>query len=250
MNKSNIPIKDHINNYLDWLALEKGLTDKSQENYKKFLKKFFVFLEQNQLENLKPHELTPDHIWNYSLFLSRQHSPRDHKIIKKSTQSYYLIALRSLLGYFTERDINTLPPDKITLPKERMEKTVNFLSLDQIQKLLDAPSPTSFLGNRDKAILEVLFSTGLRVAELVALNREQLKIKHDTRDIEVGVIGKGSHPRTVYFSERAIQWLRQYLNQRTDTEKALFIGYVGKKPNRLTVRSMERLVKKYAILSR
>lgn len=249
MNKSSIPIKNHINNYLDWLALEKGLADKSQENYKKFLKKFFTFLEQNQLENLKPHELTLDHIWNYRLFLSRQRSPKDHKMLKKSTQSYYLIALRSLLGYFTERDITTLPPDKIKLPKERTEKTVNFLSLDQIKKLLDAPSPVSFLGIRDKAILEVLFSTGLRVAELVALNREQLKIKHDTRNIEVGVIGKGGHPRTVYFSERAIQWLRQYLNQRADTEKALFIGYVGKKPNRLTVRSMERLVKKYAILS-
>lgn len=249
MNTSNIPIKDHINNYLDWLALEKGLADKSQENYKKFLKKFFEFLDANSLSDLKPNKLTPEHIWNYRLFLSRQRSPKDHKFLKKSTQNYYLIALRSLLSYFTEKDILSLPPDKIKLPKERTEKTINFLTLEQIKKLLEVPSPTSFMGIRNKAILETLFSTGLRVSELVALNREQVKVKSDTKDIEVSIIGKGGHPRTVYFSERAIDWLRQYLNQRTDMEKALFIGYVGKKPNRLTVRSMERIVKKYAILA-
>lgn len=249
MQTSDKPIKDHIQDYINWLELEKGLANKSQENYERFLKKFFDFLGQEQLENIKPHELTPDHIWNYRLFLSRQRSPKDHKFLKKSTQNYYLIALRSLLGYFTEKDILSLPAEKIKLPKGRVEKTVNFLSLEQIQRLLDAPSPISLLGLRDKAMLEVLFSTGLRVSELVALNREQLHIKHDTGDLEIGVIGKGGHPRTVYFSERAIDWLRQYLAKRTDTEKALFIGYKGRKPNRLTVRSMERIVKKYAILS-
>lgn len=249
MSKSNKTIKELVRDYIDWLELEKGLANKSQENYERFLKKFFDFLEQNHMENLKPHELTPDHIWHYRLFLSRQVSLKDNKNLKKSTQNYYLIALRSLLGYFLEKDIQSLPPDKIKLPKERMEKTVTFLTLDQVKKLLDAPSPATPLGLRDRAILEVLFSTGLRVAELVALNRDQVKIKHDTKDIEIGVIGKGSHPRTVYFSERAISWLRQYFNQRDDTEKALFVGYKGKKPGRLTVRSMELIVKKYAILS-
>jgi len=249
MNESNKPIREHLRNYIDWLELEKGLANNSQHNYERFLKKFFEFLKQNHIENLKPHELTPDHIWDYRLFLSRHRSLKDNKFLKKSTQNYYLIALRSFLGYFTEKDITSLPPDKIKLPRERMEKTVTFLTLDQVKKLLDAPSPASPLGLRDRAILEVLFSTGLRVAELVALNRDQIKIKHDTKDLEIGVIGKGSHPRTVYFSERANNWLRQYFNQRDDTEKALFVGYKGKKPNRLTVRSMERIVKKYAILS-
>jgi site-specific recombinase XerD len=249
MKESNKAIKDHLRNYIDWLELEKGLANTSQLNYERFLKKFFDFLIANHLENLKPHELTSDHIWDYRLFLSRHRSLKDNKSLKKSTQNYYLISLRSFLGYFAEKDILSLPPDKIKLPKEKMEKTVTFLSLDQIKKLLDAPSPNSLLGLRDKAILEVLFSTGLRVAELVALNREQIKIKHDTKDMEIGVIGKGSHPRTVYFSERAIEWLRQYYAQRIDTEKALFVGYKGKKPGRLTVRSMERIVKKYAILS-
>lgn len=247
MKKSNKPIKELLLDYLDWLELEKGLANKSQENYSRFLKKFFEFLEINNLSGIKPHDLSPDHIWRYRLFLSRQ----SKKALKRSTQNHYLIALRSLLNYFTEKDILSLPPEKIKLPKDKKEKTVNFLTLDQVQKLLDSPSPIKDVsGLRDKAILETLFSTGLRVSELVALNREQIKIKPTTKELEIGVVGKGGHPRTVYFSERTLEWLREYQKTRNDKEKALFINYKGRRPTtRLTVRSMERIVKKYALLA-
>jgi len=250
MNKIDQPIKDLFSDYLDWLELEKGLSDKSQENYSRFLKKFFDFLKINKIENIKPHELTTDHIWKYRLFLSRQYLQKDKKPLKRSTQNYYLIALRSLLGYFTEKDILSLPPEKIKLPKEKEERTVNFLTLEQIKKLLDAPKNSNIRVLRDKAILETFFSTGLRVAELVNLNRDQIKIKPDTKELEISIMGKGGHPRTVYLSERTINWLRKYLERRNDKEKALFINYRGKNPGtRLNVRSMERTVKKYAILA-
>lgn len=250
MEKTSKTIESFKTGYLDWLELEKGLSNKSQENYSRFLKKFFDFLENNSLLNLKPHELTTDHIWNYRLFLSRQHSPTSHRLLKRSTQNYYLIALRSFLTFFADKDIISLPPEKIKLPKERLEKNINFLNIEQVKHLLESSDVSSIQGMRDRAILEAFFSTGLRVAELVALNREQLKVKPTTKDMEIGVIGKGGHPRTVYFSERAIEWLRKYLETRTDTDKALFINYSGKNPfSRLSVKSMETIVKKYAILS-
>ncbi len=106
-------------------------------------------------------------------------------------------------------------------------------------------------GLRDKAILETFFSTGLRVAELVALNREQFANMRDKKDLEIGIIGKGGTPRTVYFSERALSWIKKYLNIRKDKEKALFLNYRARKDaeSRLTARSIERVVKKYAILA-
>ena len=113
------------------------------------------------------------------------------------------------------------------------------------------PKAKTKAGLRDRAILEALFSTGLRVAELVALNKEQFANVKDKKDFELSVIGKGNHPRTVYFSERALSWLKKYLDTRKDKEKALFINYRGRKDaaKRLTRRSVERIVKKYAILA-
>src|SRR3989344_8038882 len=98
------PIKEHIPDYLDWLELEKGLSSNSQENYSKFLKRFFEFLTVNKLDDLKPNELTPDHIWKYRLFLSRQYRQKNTSALKRSTQNHYLVALRSLLGFFVEKD--------------------------------------------------------------------------------------------------------------------------------------------------
>lgn len=243
-------IKEHLLDYLDWLELEKGLSSKSQENYSKFLKRFFEFLTQNNLEDLKPNELTPDHIWKYRLFLSRQYKQKDTTNLKRSTQNHYLVALRSLLSFFVEKDIPSLPPDKVKIPKNKDEKTVNFLTLEQVETLLQVVDTSETKGLRDRAILETLFSTGLRVAELVALNKEQITIKPEITDLEVGIIGKGGHPRTVYFSEKAVNWLRKYLKTRNDNEKALFINYGGKAPlTRLTIRSVERLVKHYTLLA-
>lgn len=243
-------IKDYLTNYLEWLELEKGLSSSSQENYSKFLKKFFEFLASKKLEALKPGELTPDLVWQYRFFLSRQQKQSTAEALKRSTQNHYLVSLRSLLSFFMEKDIPSLPPDKVKIPKERQEKIVNFLALEQVEKLLQVPDVSKISGLRDRAILETLFSTGLRVAELVALNREQITIKPEIADLEVGIIGKGNHPRTVYFSERSVNWIKRYLDTRHDDEKALFINYGGKTPlTRLTIRSIERMVKHNALVA-
>lgn len=254
MEKNNKPIIKHIPDFLDFIEIEKGLSDKTQENYNKFLKKFSIWLKLNNLSPLKPHQLTTDHIWKYRVFLSRSPTAvKTKKTLAKSTQNYYLIALRGLLNYFTNRDILSLPAEKIELAKSKTEKEIRFLNLDQIEKLLLSPNTSNIIGLRDRVILETLFSTGLRVAELTALDREQIKIKDKTKYLEVGIIGKGGRARTIYFSERAINWLKKYLATRQDQDKALFINYKkgssGSSSLRLTPRSIENIVKKYAIIA-
>ena len=250
MEKSDKSIIQHIPDFLDYCEVEKGLADKTQENYKRYLDKFVLWLKTTRKEGLKPQELTSEHIWAYRLYLSRFQS-QNGRPLKKVTQNYYLIALRAFLGYFVAKDVVSVPPDKIALPKDaRAEKTVKFLNLDQVEKLLLAPKTEEKDGLRDRAILEALFSTGLRVAELVALNKEQFGNIKDKKDLELGIIGKGSHPRTVYFSERALGWIKKYLETRKDKEKALFTNYRSRNnaDTRLTARSIERIVKKYAVL--
>ncbi|OHA62661.1 MAG: hypothetical protein A2117_02280 [Candidatus Wildermuthbacteria bacterium GWA2_46_15] len=251
MNNSDKPILSHLNDFLDWIDVEKGLSSKTQENYGRFLKRFLDWLKESRLENIKPHELTSDHVWQYRVFLSRQLSPKTKASLKKTTQNYYLIALRALLNYFTERDIVSLPSEKIKLAKDKSEKQVRFLTLEQLEKLFSAIDTDKPSGLRDRAILESFFSTGMRIAELVSLDREQIKFPAETQELELGIIGKGNRSRTVYFSKRALSWLRKYLATRDDKEKALFIHYRSKKnaSSRLTPRAIEKIMKKYAIAS-
>ncbi len=246
----NKPIIKFLYNFLDYLEVEKGLSNKTQENYARFLNKFFNWLKSKKLETLLPNELGNDHIWKYRLFLSRHIDKKTGKTLKKSTQNYYLIALRGLLDFFAEKNISALPSTKIKLVKDKNEKEVIFLKLDQVEKLLLAPNIKTKIGLRDRAIIETLFSTGLRVFELVSLNREQLIIKNNTKDLEVSIVGKGAKVRTVYFSNRAVSILREYLNKRKDIDKALFINYKPgiektNKDRRLTTKSIESIVKKY-----
>jgi site-specific recombinase XerD len=251
MKKSDKPILKHIPDFLDYCEVEKGLSNRTQEDYQHYLKKFALWLKNNKKEDLLPHELTSDDIWAYRLYLSRYQDEKG-KTLKKVTQNYYLIALRALLSYFSARDIVSLPADKITLQKDAgREKTVKFLNLEQIERLLLAPDTKTATGLRDRAILESLFSTGMRVAELAALDRDQFANIKDKKDLELSIIGKGNYPRTVYFSERALSWLKKYLDTRKDKEKALFIHYKSRRDveGRLTPRSIERVVKKYAILA-
>jgi len=249
MKKSDKPIIDHIIDFLDYCDIERGLSNNTQINYQRYLKKFEVWIHAKNKQDLKPHDLTADDIWSYRVFLSRGQDNNGNPL-SKLTQNYYLIALRAFLSYFLAKDIVSLPPGKITLPKDASkEKSIKFLSLDQIEKLLNAPESTDPVGLRDKAILEILFSTGLRVAELASLNVEQFESVWDKEDFELGIIGKGDRTRTVYFSERALNWLKKYLKTRGDNEKALFINYRSRsqEENRLTSRSIERIIKKYAI---
>jgi site-specific recombinase XerD len=248
------PLIKYLIDFLDYSEVEKGLSSKTQENYTRFLRKFFGWLKETKQEGLTPKELSPDHIWQYKVYLSRHADPKTHKTLKKTTQNYYLIALRSLLEFFAEKNIASLPSSKVKLAKDKADKEIKFLTLEQLSRLLETPSVENIIGLRDRALLETLFSTGLRVAELVALNRDQLRIKEDTADIETAVIGKGSKIRTVYFSERAVKALRRYLNERQDLDDALFINYrrgsaKTDKTRRLTVKSIEDIVKKYVIIA-
>jgi site-specific recombinase XerD len=249
MNKSK-PIIEYLVDFLDHLEIEKGLSAKTQENYTRFLQKFFNWLQGSGLNKLKPNQLTADHVWKYRVFLSRHIDPVSKQPLKKSTQNYYLIALRSLLEFFVEKDIATLSPSKIKLARDKSDKEVKFLKLEQVEKLLLAPDITTPIGLRDRAILETLFSTGLRVAELVNLNREQIKISSLNSDLEIAVVGKGKKVRSIYFSERALAWLKKYLDKRADFDESLFINYkpakkTANEPRRLTTKSIEDIVKKY-----
>lgn len=248
MRKVKKPLLEYIPDYLDWLEIEKGLSNKTQENYHHYLKNFSLWLKKRKLDDLKPHQLNPDHIFQYRVFLARKVNPNTKRSLKKSTQNYYLIALRSLLNFFTARDIQCLPGEKVELGKQRKEKTINFLKLEQVEKLLSASSTSNKIGFRDRAVLETLFSTGMRVAELASLNKEQLKIKPKTDLLEIAIVGKGGRPRTCYLSKRAINWLRKYLETREDECEALFVNYkrgAKKEARRLSVKSVENIVKKY-----
>jgi site-specific recombinase XerD len=153
-----------------------------------------------------------------------------------------------------EKNIISLPPSKVKLARDRAEREIKFLKLEQLERLLTAPSDQTAPGLRDRAILEVLFSTGLRVSELAKLDRDDLRINDSSTDLEVTIVGKGSKVRTVYFSERAVRALKSYLNKRTDVDPALFVNYkpgIAKTANdrRLSVKSVEEIVKKYVKIS-
>jgi site-specific recombinase XerD len=247
MKKSNTSIIEHIPRFLEYLDIERGLSNRTQETYSRFLKSFVVWLEKNNLNNLKPHEINDEHVWKYRVYLSRRLTYKNEPV-KKSTRNYYLIALRSLLNYFADRNITSLPAEKIKLARQKKERNVKFLDLNQLEKLFLAPNTDTKVGLRDRAILETLFSTGLRVAELIALDREQIKLTNKEDIMEVSIVGKGGHPRTVYFSPRALRSIFKYLKTRKDKEKALFIRYRGptSASMRLTPRSVENMVKKYS----
>ena len=233
LEKSEKGIPHHIKDFLDWLDIEKGLASKSQENYSRFIKRFTDWLTLENLNDLKPHELTPDHIWSYRVHLSRGNS------LRKSTQNYYLIALRSLLNFFADRNILSLPSDKIKLARDKADKEVRFLTLEQLEKLFETPDTRTPRGLRDRAILEVFFSTGMRISELTSLNRDQIH-PSATEELELSIMGKGSKTRTIYFSKRALTAVHEYLRSRKDDKKKLFP---------ISPRSIERSMKTYAIMA-
>lgn len=256
MNKSAVPIIKHIPRFLEYIEVEKGLSPTTSRNYHNFLIVFIDWLKAQKLSDLRPHDLSTDHIWDYRLYLSRKKS--EGQFIKKTTQSYYLIAVRALLNYFADQDVISLPAEKIKLPKlTEKDKKIKFLKIEQIEKLLNMPDLSTPNGLRDKAILEVLFSTGMRVSELVSLNINQFNsnnlLKNKFTDQELSISGKGGSVRTIYFSNRSLKWLAAYLKTRNDLLTPLFINYNPAKKDaddrRLTSRSMERLVKKYNMMA-
>src|SRR3989344_2084536 len=231
--------------FLEYLEIEKNDSQLTIRNYKHYLGRFLGFLG-GQVPT--PRSITVEKIREYRLFLSRYVDP--HGIsLKRVTQNYHLIALRSFLKYMNKRGMNVLAPDIIDLPKAESH-SVKFLEREQVERLLGQPQLSAKEGLRDKAILEALFSTGLRVSELVSLNRDQINFDRK----EFGVIGKGRRARVVFLSDGAAEWVQRYIKSRDDSAKALFIRYSGKTPEpddpngeslRLTARSVQRLVEKY-----
>lgn len=233
-------------NFMEYLEVEKNVSPLTIRNYRHYLQVFNDWFFAQGYKDLK--QLDQEIIRKYRVHLARVLT-QDNETLSKKTQSYYVIALRSWMKWLVKNDAPVLHPEKIDLPKGESTQ-MKFLPKDKVELLLSAPDTGNLTGLRDKAILEVLFSTGLRVSELVGLNRDQINL---TRK-EFGVIGKGRRPRVVFLSDKAVVWLDKWLSMRQDNWRPVFIRFSGKKPDlladgeemRLTTRSVQRLVDHYA----
>jgi site-specific recombinase XerD len=254
LRKSDKPIAKYTIPFLDYCEIEKGLSDNTQRNYNQYLKLFVNWLKLTGDESLLPHELTTEHVWNYRLYLARKHKTQSGNNLSKKSQNYYLIALRALLSFLAERDIETLPSSKIKLAKQKSDETISFLDVHDIEKILSVPDITKPSGLRDRTIMELFFSSGMRVSELVALNADQMSFLQDgdiNKTYELSIVGKGKHIRTIFISPRAAKWIRKYLKSRRDVYKPLFINIRSKDPDnkRLTARYIQMMISRAAILA-
>lgn len=244
--------------FLEYIEIEKGRSVKTVENYDHYLKRFIDFAQVKNAE-----DITENAVRTYRLWLNRQVGGNNKKTgdtLKKKTQNYHLIALRAFLKYMAKRGIKTLSPEYIELAKVG-ERHLDLISHDELRRLMNAPLKD--LGNktkpdkknpkpdlkpfRNKAILELLFSTGLRVSELCSLSRDI-----DLRADELSIRGKGEKIRVVFLAEEAKDAIKNYLDKRTDVNDALFVKTDGKERAEkeelaLTRRSIERIVKEYAV---
>ena len=234
-----------IVDFLEHLEVERNLSQLTLRNYGHYLRRFSDWLKRLKIDSIT--EVDLDTVRKYRVYLAR-YTDEQGRTLAKSTQSYHIIALRSWLKWFIKRDVPVLQPEKIDLPKNEAQ-SMQFLMLEQIERLLEQPDITSQTGLRDRALLEVLFSTGLRVSELVSLNRDQVDMDRQ----EFGVIGKGRRPRVVFLSDRAATWLHNWIDCREDNWRPVFVRFSGKKPElladgeemRLTTRSVQRIVDHY-----
>lgn len=239
------PVWNHMRDFLSYVEIEKGRSRLTTRNYHHYL---FVFLKETGIE--LPSDISESKIREFRLWLNRQQA-REHTsaTLKRKTQNYYLIALRSFLKFMLKSGVEVLSPDKIELAKIP-ERSLDLISRDELERLLASPEGDTVKALRDKAILELFFSTGLRLSELASLNRD-LDLKRD----EFSVRGKGEKVRVVFLSDTVKKALSDYLKKRTDLDDALFVQFgknsVGdmkkQKSLRITPRSIERIVKQYAI---
>ncbi|MCJ7646746.1 tyrosine-type recombinase/integrase [bacterium] len=235
-----------ITEFLEYLEIQKGFSPLTIREYRHYLKRFHNWLTENSSAT-KPDQINLDLVRRYRLYLAHLRA-RDGVPLERVTQSYHIVALRAFLRYLlVQRDIPTLSPDKVELPKQG-SRSVSFLNPGQIERLLNSPKISNNAGLRDRTILETLFSTGLRVSELVSLNRDQVDLERK----EFGVKGKGNKLRVVFLSDTAAQWIERYLRSRRDNFKPLFIRYSGRVDSqnsgermRLTARSIQNIVSKY-----
>jgi len=243
--KARTEIDRLVEEYLEYLEIERNCSPLTLRDYKHYLTRFSNWFNQNfraqGIENLDLGKVK-----RYRVYLARFLAPNQERL-SLITQSYHVIALRAFLKWLIKNDYKVMSPEKIDLPKTE-SRSLKFLNYEQIERLLSQPSLNEERGLRDKAILEILFSTGLRVSELTSLDRQKVDLKRR----EFGVTGKGRKVRVVFLSQRSVGWLEKYLQSRQDDWKALFVRIVKKPENifddekvRLTVRSVQRIVAKY-----
>ncbi len=233
-------LKEFKSQFLEYLEIEKGRSVKTVENYDRYLTRFLAHTKATS-----PSSITEQMVREFRLHLNRQ--PGTSGTMKLKTQNYYMISLRAFLKFLRKRDIESLNPERIELAKVG-QRDLDLISSQELGRLLDGPNKNTVQSLRDKAILELFFSTGLRVSELCSLNRD-LDLSRD----EFSIRGKGEKVRVVFLSPAAKSAIKEYINKRSDIDDSLFIQ-VGKtakgvKDLRITPRSIERIVKKYATLA-
>jgi len=231
--------------FLEYLEIEQNRSQNTIVNYDHYLTRLVDFAG-----DISVTDINPELIRKWRLWLNRLGSNTSDEL-SALTLNYHLIALRSFLKFCAKRDINAISADKIELARTR-RKQVTFLNEDELDSLFAQPKIDTIIGLRDRAILELLFASGLRVSELVGLDRGHINLKRR----EFMVRGKGQKDRLVFVSQSAANWLERYLEKRPDNAKPLFIRYSGTKKvdlsgnyQRLTARSIQRMIARYALLA-
>lgn len=247
-------ISDLINDFLESLEIEKGRSTKTTENYGLYLARFLDLITQDFPEGaiIKPSDLTPEILRKFRLRLNRFDDNQNHERLSALTQSYHLIALRGFLKYLAKRGIHSLDPSLVDLPRAA-KKQVTFLHFDEVERLLSGIPIDTETGLRDRAIIELLFSGGLRVSELCNLNRDSINLARR----EFMVRGKGKKDRPIFIDQTTADHLEEYLSARHDTLPALFLNNSSNQNTpdtsgdfrRLSPRSIERIIQKYARLA-
>jgi site-specific recombinase XerD len=231
--------------FLEHLEIEQNRSQKTIANYDHYLTRLEDFAGEINIS-----EIDAELVRKWRLWLNRLATASNNEL-SKTTQNYHLIALRSFLKYCAKRDFKTLSPDKIELART-IRPQVTFLNEEELSRIFTQPDIRNESGIRDRAILELLFSSGLRVSELVGLNRDHINLNRR----EFMVRGKGQKDRPIFISPEAAEWITKYLEKRQDNTKPLFIRYGGTKEvdlsgnyHRLTARSIQRIVAKYALMA-
>jgi site-specific recombinase XerD len=231
--------------FLEYLEIEQNRSQKTIANYDHYLTRLSDYAGDITID-----DIDAELVRKWRLWLNRLGTNTSDEL-GKSTSNYHLIALRSFLKFCAKRDITAMTADKIELARVK-PKQVTFLNEDELERLLSQPDSSKLGGLRDQAILELLFSSGLRVSELVNLDRDHINLKRR----EFMVRGKGQKDRPIFISEAAAEWIQKYLDKREDTTKPLFVRYSGGHKvdlsgnfHRLTARSIQRIVARYALLA-
>jgi site-specific recombinase XerD len=237
--------EDAVGKFLEYLELEQNRSSKTINNYSHYLNRLVDFAG-----DIKLSEVDEELIRKWRMWLNRLGTNTSDEM-SKTTQNYHLIALRSFLRFCSKRGYSAMSADKIELARTKRPQ-VTFLTPEELERLAAQPKTDTLSGLRDRAIVELLFSSGLRVSELVGLDRDHINLKRR----EFMVRGKGQKDRPIFISPEAADWIGKYLVKRQDNTKPLFIRYSGNKKvdlsgnyHRLTARSIQRMVARYALLA-